>query len=262
MWHGHSGVYLYDGERFHWIFSKLQPAIDDERITFVNPPQLAWANNRLYVSVDWTASGASTVRRTLVYDPSLGEAGAWTTTDIDAGPLYAYRPPNSTPIAVGGCVANTGSVIHMDADDTRVTDRYLDTNDPAEAHIDSHFTTTWVTTKNPIVKKRWGKARMVTLAKSSIQLGVSIYRDFDKAQPYKTFDVVVAGRDSTSVWNTAEWNYGEWAADAEAVITDIKRLPTIGTAQAVSMRIDGPRETNHTWEVNALAFTYLPRRLR
>jgi len=258
MWHGHSGVYLYDGERFHWVFSKLQPAIDDGRISFTNPPQLAWANNRLYVSVDWTASGA-TVRRTLVYDPSLGEAGAWTMTNIDAAPLYAYRPPNSTPIAVGGCVTNTGSVIHIDAEDTRVTDRYLGST---EVHIDSHFTTPWITTKNPIVKKRWGKARMVTLAKSSIQLDVSIYRDFDKAQPYKTFEVAVAGRDSSSVWNTAEWDNADWGTAAEAVITDIKRLPTIGTAQAVSMRIDGPRETNHTWEVNALAFTYLPRRLR
>ena len=266
-WHGHQGVYLYDGERFHWVFNKLQPAIDDGRITFTNPPQLAWANNRLYVSVDWTASGAATVRRTLTYDPSLGESGAWTTTDIDAGPLYAYRPPNSTPIAVGGCVTNTGSVIHMDADDTRTTDRYLAST---EVHIDSHFTTPWVTTKNPIVKKRWGKARMVTLAKSAITLGVSVYRDFDKAQAYKAFDVVVAGRDSTSVWNTAEWDDNEagsaelalWAADAEAVVTDVKRLPTIGTAQAVSMRIDGPKLTNHTWEVNALAFTYVPRRLR
>jgi hypothetical protein len=194
-----------------------------------------------------------------VYDPSLGESGAWTTTDIDAGPLYAYRPPNSTPIAVGGCVTNTGSVVHLDADDTRVTDRYLAST---EVHIDSHFTTPWVTTKNPIVKKRWGKARMVTLAKSAITLGVSVYRDFDKAQAYKTFDVVVAGRDSTAAWGTAEWNNDDWAADAEATVTDIKRLPTIGTAQAVSMRIDGPKLTNHTWEVNALAFTYVPRRLR
>jgi hypothetical protein len=111
---------------------------------------------------------------------------------------------------------------------------------------------------------------MVTLAKSAITLGVSVYRDFDKAQAYKTFDVVVAGRDSTSVWGTAEWDDNEagsaelalWAADAEAVVTDVKRLPTIGTAQAVSMRIDGPKLTNHTWEVNALAFTYVPRRLR
>lgn len=257
-WHGHEGVYLYDGERFHWVFSKLQPAIDDGRITFTNPPQLAWANNRLYVSVDWTASGAATVRRTLVYDPSLGGGGAWTTSDIDAGPLYAYRPPNSTPIVVAGCVTNTGSVIHIDAEDTRVTDRYVST----ETHIDSHFTTSWVTAKNPIVKKRWGKARMVTLAKSSITLGVQVYRDFDKAQAYKTFDVEIAGRDSTSVWDIAQWNDGNWAADAEVTISDVKRLPTIGTAQAVSMRIDGPKLTDNTWEVNALAFTYVPRRLR
>jgi hypothetical protein len=266
MWYGESGVYLYDGERFHWVFDKLQPAIDDGRISFANPPQLAWANNRLYVSVDWTAEAASLVRRTFIYDPSLGEGGAWTATNVDAGPLYAYRPPNTTPIAVAGCVANTGSVIHMDAEDSRVTDRYVAT----EAHIDSHFVTPWVTSKNPIVKKRWGKARLITLASASITLGIQVFRNFDKAEAYKTFDVEIAGRDSTSVWDTAEWDDSAvgsstlaiWAAADAATIADIKRLPTIGTAQSVSMRIDGPKTTNHTWELNAVAFTYIPRRLR
>ena len=262
-WHAEEGVYLYDGERFNWVFEKLKPAIDDGRITFSNPPQLAWGNNLLYVSVDWTESG-STTRRLLIFDPSIG--GAWTMHDVDAGPLYAYTPPNSTDYVVSGCVANTGRVVHIDADATRVTDRY----GSSEAHIDSHFTTPWITAKNPIVKKRWGKPRMITLAKSSITLNVSIFRDFDKAEAYKSFPVVIDGRDSTSVWNTAKWDdddpsssyYAAWAAAESGTITDVKRLPTIGTAQAVCMKIDGPKSENRTWEVNALAFTYTPRRLR
>jgi hypothetical protein len=245
----------------------MQPAIDDGRIGFTNPPQLTWGNNKLYVSVDWVLAGATTVRRTLIFDPSLGDEGAWTLTDIDAGPLYTLRPPNGDPVVMGGCVANTGSVIHVDDEDDRVTDNYLAST---EVHINSHFRTPWVEGKNAIVKKRWGKPRMITLAKSSLTLGVQIYKDYDTAQASKRFDVEIAGRTSSSVWGTAVWDDSAvgsatiaiWGADAEATVADVKRLPTLGTAKAISMRIDGPTVTNNSWEVNALAFTYTPRKLR
>jgi hypothetical protein len=267
FWNAHDGLYVYDGERFRWLFSRMQPAIDDGRIGFTNPPQLTWGNNKLYVSVDWVLAGATTVRRTLIFDPSLGAEGAWTLTDIDAGPLYTLQPPNGDPVVMGGCVANTGSVIHVDDEDDRVTDNYLAST---EVHIDSHFRTPWVEGKNAIVKKRWGKPRMITLAKSSITLGVQVYKDYDTAEARKTFVVEVAGRTSSSVWNTAVWDDSAvgsstiaiWGTDAEAIVADVKRLPTLGTAKAISMRIDGPTVTNNSWEVNALAFTYTPRRLR
>jgi hypothetical protein len=99
---------------------------------------------------------------------------------------------------------------------------------------------------------------------------VQIYKDYDTAEARKTFVVEVAGRTSSSLWNTAVWDDSAvgsstiaiWGTDAEAIVADVKRLPTLGTAKAISMRIDGPTVTNNSWEVNALAFTYTPRRLR
>ena len=287
FWNSHDGIYLYDGERFTWLFSRLQPAIDDGRIGFTNPPQLTWGNNKLYVSVDWVLGGSTTVRRTLVYDPSLGQQGAWTLSDISAGPLHTLRPPNGDPVVVAGAVAQssatagapvviTGSVVHVDDEDDRVVDTYeYDSGADVDLHIASHFRTPWVEGKNAIVKKRWGKPRMITLARSSITLGVQVYKDYDTAQASKRFDVEIAGRTSSAVWGVndadLDWVFetgeigasvGYWAADAESMVADIKRLPTLGTAKAVSMRIDGPTVTNNSWEVNALAFTYTPRRMR
>ena len=43
--------------------------------------------------------------------------------------------------------------------------------------------------------------------------------------------------------------------------TDVVRLPTLGTALSISLKVNGPSTNNH-WEVNAMAFTYNPRRLR
>ena len=263
FWHDRSGVHVLGQNGTAYVFDKLRPAIDDGRITFTIPPELAWANEKLYVSVDWTESG-STTRRVFVYDPSLGETGAWVMSDIDAAPLYAYQPPNTEHLLVGGCVTNTGHVIHIDDDDSRVFDKYA----ASEANIASHFTTPWMATKNPIVVKRWGKPQLVTLAKATMQMTVEIYKDYDFADYAKTFQVDISGRSSTSLWGTATWDDGDgagngiWGSENESRITDIKRLPTLGTARAISMKIIGPTATNSEWQVNAIGFTYTPRRMR
>ena len=269
-WSAQSGVHLYNGERFTWVFDKIQPAIEEGKITFVNPPQLAWHDNKVYVSVDWTEELVTT-RRVFIYDPSLGKQGAWVVTDIDAGPLLTFRPPNSTESLFAGCVTNTGSVIDLHAGHDRISDRYLGST---ESHIESHFTTSWVSGKNPVVKKRWGKPRMVTLAEASLTLKIKVYKDYDNATASKEFDLVVAGREGAALWGTATWDWdgsnasagttdGDmvWESEASSTVTDVKRMPTLGTARAVSMRIEGPA-VNASWSMNALAFTYVPRRLR
>ena len=255
-WNDRTGVHVCKGNQTAYIFDSLRPAIDDGRITFSNPPQLAWSKNKLYVSVDWQDEG-STVRRTFIYDPSLGRNGAWMATDIDAGPLFAHRPPNSETILMGGCVANTGRVIHIDDDAERVFDQYA----TSEANIQSYFVTPWVSTKNPIVSKRWGKPQMVTLAKSSLQLTTEIYKDYDFAEASKSFLVEIVGRTSAAAWNSAVWNTDSWGSAADARVTDVKRLPTLGTGRAICMKIIGP-STNAEWQVNAIGFTYVPRRMR
>ena len=99
FWYDRQGVWVYNGERFVWVFEKLQPAIDDGRLQFTNPPQLAWFKNRLYVSVDWSeTSELTTSRRVLIYDPTLGSSGAWTMTDIDANSMLTFAPPNDQQI--------------------------------------------------------------------------------------------------------------------------------------------------------------------
>ena len=265
FWSSTNGIYLFDGQNFVWLFAKLQPAIDDGRITFTNPPQLAWGHNKLFVSVDWTEDGTTT-RRTLLYDPTVGEGGAWVTTDIDAAPLYAYRPPNATPSVYGGCVANTGVLVNMEVDQNRNSDRYASS---AETHITSYFVTRWVAGRDPIVKKRWGRPRVVLSSESTITLPVQIYKDYDKSEQTNSFSLSVEGKVSTSLWNTAKWDdadtdssyYAAWDAIAADLTASVLNLPTLGTGRSISMKVNGP-STNHHWEVNALAFTYTPRRLR
>jgi hypothetical protein len=264
FWYADQGAYLYNREGFVWIFDKMSPAVDDGRISFTTNPQLGWGNNKLYVSVDWTESG-STTRRTLIYDPTIA-GGAWITTDIDAAAMYSYRPPNDSSTVYGACVANTGVLIDVEDEQNRSTDRY---GSSAETHISSYFVTRWVSGKNPIVKKRWGRPRMVTSAEATISLPVSVFKDYDKSAATGSFNVSISGKTSTSLWGTAKWDDGDdtspywaaWDAISRDLTAVVLNLPTLGTAKSISVKVSGPTSNNH-WEMNALAFAYTPRRLR
>jgi len=264
FWYADQGVYMYNREGFVWVFDKISPAVDDGRISFTTNPQLGWGNNKLYVSVDWTDAGVTT-RRTLIYDPTI-PGGAWITTDIDAAAMYSYRPPNDSSTVYGACVANTGVLVDVEDEQNRSTDRYASS---AETHISSYFVTRWVSGKNPILKKRWGRPRLVTSAESTIVLPVLVYKDYDKSAATGSFNVSIAGKTSTSLWDTAKWDDGDdtspywaaWDAISRDLTAVVLNMPTLGTAKAVSVKVSGPTSNNH-WEMNALAFVYTPRRLR
>lgn len=269
FWYGSEGVYVYNGNTFTWLFSKIRPAIDNENIKFDRNPQLAFGNNKLYVSVDYQDAGSSS-RRTLIYDPTLGAEGAWTMTDINAASLFSFRPPNKSFTVFAGCVEKTGvvpkgCVVDVEDEQKRDADRYTSN---VLTHITSYFVTRWVTGNDPIVKKRWGRPRAVVSAEEDLTLNVDVFKDYDKSTASVEFPILVSGKTSASRWGTAEWNetagatIAKWDAIGRDVTAEVKNLPTLGTGRSVSMRIDGPTSVNLHWEINALAFTYTPRRLR
>lgn len=281
FWYDRQGVWLYDGQQFVWVFEKLQPAIDDGRLQFTNPPQLAWFKNRLYVSVDWSDNSSSNIsRRVLIFDPTLGMGGAWTMTDIDANVMLTYAPANAQQELMAGCSDSThqGRIINLEQD--RESDFY----GTAATHINSSYTTSWLVGKNPVVRKRWGKPRVVTSSDSSVALTANLFTDYDNSASKKSMPFgVQTGGLAASTWCSGQTGtppnvtpiggtglWGEnaasatsfWGGEPNTSITQIERLPTLGTAKAIQMKIDGPSNNDEAWEVNAMAFTYRHRSLR
>lgn len=262
FWFANEGVYRYTPSGVNYVFEKIAPAITDGRIDLDTPPHLGYADRRVYCSVAWGDGGS----RVFVYDESLGKGGSWVAHNIPVGVLHTYKPSSTHPDLVG---AYDGRVLRLEQD------RNTDLLDGAtETHIDSFYVTSWLTAKTPMVKKRWGRARTVLLADASITLPVRVYRDYDFADVYRSFDVEIVGRSSTSLWDTATWDWdgsdnsagetdgdGRWAAVEETTATDFGKHPTLGTAMAVSVRVEGP-STNNMWELNALGFSYRPRSTR
>ena len=110
---------------------------------------------------------------------------------------------------------------------------------------------------------------MVTSAESTVVLPVSVYKDYDKSAATGSFNIEIAGKTSTSLWDTAKWDDGDdtspywaaWDAISRDLTAVVLNMPTLGTAKSVSVKVSGPSTNNH-WEMNALAFVYTPRRLR
>ena len=272
FWHDRAGVYLYNGQQFINVFEKLRPAIDNGRISFTTAPQLAWYENRLYVSVDmlqyYKSGSQATKRHVFVYDPSIE---SWSLTDIDAATLHVHTPPGGEPLLLGACDStsspdHTGRVIKMEQ--SNPTDAY---DGSTATHVDSHFTTPWLYGKNPVTKKRWGRPQVVMDAAATLTMQVEVYTDFDKASSRKIVDIGIQGRESASVWDTARWGnadgsthtapVGVWGAESANKITDVVRVQSLGSAKSVALKINGPSQSN-SWEVNGIMFTYKPRRLR
>jgi len=110
---------------------------------------------------------------------------------------------------------------------------------------------------------------MVTSAEATIELPVSIFKDYDKSAATGSFEVSITGKTSESKWGTAKWDdadssspyYATWDAISRDLTSAVKNLPTLGTAKSISVKVSGPTTNDH-WEMNALAFAYTPRRLR
>ncbi len=269
FWYDRQGIWNYNGSQFVWMFSKLQPAIDDGRIKFNKPPQLAWFKNRLYVSVDWDDSKGvnAPVRRVLIFDPTIGEQGAWTMTDIDANTLLTFAPPNDAQTLLAACdsYANTGRVVLLEQD--LQADFYGTTSQ----HIDSSYTTSWLVRRNPVVRKRWGKPRFIVSSDNTVALNAKLYVDYDTSTFKKEMPFgVQTGGVTNATWasgpgptgGTGVWGTSLWSAEPNTDVTNIERLPTVGTAKAIQIRVEGPTNVDEAWEVNGMAFTYLHRRLR
>lgn len=287
FWYAQDGLYLLSRDSLNYIFTRLQPAIALTALTLTSAPSLMWHEERLWVSVDYQSgdgvggSQQTHRRNVFVWDPTLGEQGAWTRYDINARVLFGYKPPAGTHLALGatsdwsGAAAFTRvSKFAQDAD----TDDYTGTG---TSEIYSHYQTRWMSGNRPTFPKRWGKTRTVLLSDNSVTVDVSVYRDYNLASDPTTFSNSILGKGSTSLWEDtitdteATW----WQDDTTIAPTpatgnavwgspfpqyEFFRWPTAGTAKAISLRfsVSPLLGARGKWGITSVVGMYRTRRLR
>jgi hypothetical protein len=237
-----------------------------------------WFDERLWVSVDYqsddnvSGSNQNNRRNVFVWDPSLTETGAWMRHDINARSLLAYRPTGDTHLGIAAT-----SVITDVAEFNRISklDQNADVDDYGAGSADeivSYYQTGWFIGNRPTFPKRWGKTRTVLLADNNLRIYMYIYKDYDLSgwvSPAYYKDIT--GMDSPATWDTdpsgsgdGVWDTSEWQAAGTSDRYLFARWPTVGTAQAISLRfkVSPSVSLRGKWGVTSIIGMYRTRRLR
>ena len=282
FWYGEDGVYLLSYDEAVWVFERIKPSmtydVGQPALTLGTAPSLMWFDERLWVSVDYQSddniSGSSQTgrRNTFVWDPSLGPTGSWTRHDINARSLLAYRPTGDTHLGVAA-TSNITTVASFDriskVDQNADTDTYVD---GSVDEINSYYHTGWFIGNRPTFPKRWGKTRTVLLADNNVDIVMYIYKDYDSSTAEIGYSKSIVGLGTLSLWDTAKWDdsdttsdyYAAWQAEGTSDRYLFARWPTIGTAQAISLRfsVSPTAPKRGKWGVTSVVAMYRTRRLR
>jgi hypothetical protein len=242
-----------------------QPAL-----TLTNAPSLMWFQDKLWVSVDYqsddnlSGSMQDSRRNTLMWDPSLGDTGAWVRTDINARQLLAYRPSGATHHGLGvtSDISSTASFTRVSRINVETED--VDTYASTANEIESYYQTGWFIGNRPTFIKRWGKTRTVVLADNNTTINMYIYKDYDLSGWVAAYSKSIVGLGSPAVWDAGVWDDSEWAAEGTQDRYLFARWPTVGTAQAISLRfsVTPSPSARGKWGITSVIGMYRTRRLR
>ncbi len=275
FWYAEEGVYLISYDDVAWVFERIKLAmtydVGQPALSLDTPPSLMWFDERLWVSVDYqsddniSGSSQNNRRNVFVWDPSLGPTGSWTRHDINARSLLAYRPSGDTHLGIG-VTSNITTVASFD----RISklDQNYDYDDyvGAVSEINSFYHTGWFVGNRPTFPKRWGKTRTVVLSDNNCVIVMYVYKDYDPSTALIGYSKTLEGLDSPALWDaeTSEWDDAEWQPEGTSDKYAFGRWPTIGTAQAISLRfqVSPAPATRGKWGITSVIGMYRTRRLR
>ncbi len=275
FWYAEEGVYLISYDDVAWVFERIKPAmtydVGQPALSLDTPPSLMWFDERLWVSVDYqsddniSGSSQNNRRNVFVWDPSLGPTGSWTRHDVNARSLLAYRPSGDTHLGIG-VTSNITTVASFD----RISklDQNYDYDDYVGAvnEINSFYHTGWFVGNRPTFPKRWGKTRTVVLSDNNCVIVMYVYKDYDPSTALIGYSKTLEGLDSPALWDaeTSEWDDAEWQPEGTSDKYAFGRWPTIGTAQAISLRfqVSPAPATRGKWGITSVIGMYRTRRLR
>ncbi|NDA28722.1 MAG: hypothetical protein EBZ25_07815 [Flavobacteriia bacterium] len=272
------GLMMYDGQRFLDLFVQIRPAIQDGRIHESSQDSIAvsWVNRKVWVAVPW--AGSAKAAYSFVYDPSLGQRGAWT----------KYQTSDSHGLGIGtDFVTSTGTthrlmchphhpcVLRVDLPTV-----YQDQIQGA-ADFSSYYTTRWHDAGSVSSRKMWRRPDFVAKQTAvDTALTMQVYHDWEESVVSRTFQVVLDGSGNSLIWTAyaggldtdtngdgipdsdgdgnAGWNEANWGASATGAV--FAKGSNMGLARSVQLRISS--SGGKPWGINSITYKFNQRKVR
>jgi len=273
------GLFAYDGNGLKDLFEPLRPLIDTAEINknALSTVHVNWVKRKVFLSLpvgvspdffedydDTSGDGVvyddgaykydgytrpPTSTATFVYDPSVGNNGAWTRyRTADGYGMVAcvdYVLPNGV---TNGMYAHPYHPYVIRFEPELATDCI----EASPVAFDSYYTMTWQDLAQPQARKFWRSPEFVVAhVAGGYTLNVDVFHDWSTFSANRSFDVVFADDDAGVPDDISSWvqNFG----------SDTVRGETLGSARAVKLRFGC---SGSKWGVNAVLYRYSFRKVR
>jgi len=252
---------VYNGERVLDLFEPMRPMFE---LGYVNTGALDaifvnYINQRVWVSLPYSQTSSVTYSSmSFVYDPSIGQRGAWVQHSTSDGRGFN-----------GGTtfVNDSGSTYHLGVHATqpRVLDidmfgQTLDNITGTDVTFPSKYRTRWYDAGTYSQKKMFKRPDIV--AKQSNLAGnmnVKVFRDYEEADGTEIRSYLIALPQTTGgmTWGTSLWGTSYWGAGNSG--SELVRGRNMGLARSVQLEFVGPPGV--AWGINSHTLKYSPRRV-
>jgi hypothetical protein len=238
-------VYQFDGSQIVPIGGRISTIAS--KLKYVDPGRaehlVCWAENRLYVSL-YMATGT---RRLFVFDPMVGQQGAWTEYDVQVSTMFWWRKTAGSSVIQFGTVALDG--LYNWSNESQQQDN----NGSSDVPIVGYYRTAWFSASNTALLKRWRRPYVTAATGDPCNLSMKVYYDFDESTVRRTLTMALNGTTGVTLWGGSTWGGGTWSSGEE--IYGFERLQSGGRSRSVAFEF---RVTNHStrWQVDSYTIPF------
>lgn len=262
-----NGMFYYDGANIRDVFESIRPIIATHQLseTAMNTASLSWVNRRAWLSLPVDPSYLATKPTvSYVYDPTIGQGGAWTKyQSADGYGFVGGIDWYDSGERAYGLVCHPTQPYVCDTDNESVPSDLFS----AESYFTTYYVTRWFDGGNFANKKMWKRPTFVCrIPDATTELSISIYRDFNSGTVHDFFVLAMQATGTGLSWNGlgvepdayGGWGQATWSQGEEgSLVLDGKSL---GLAKSIQLKIQGP--TGVAWAMNSILFKFVPRPVR
>lgn len=260
------GLFMYDGQVFKDLFSSIRPLTQFNQVNGIAQDELRVAaiNHKIWVSMPLGVATKATA--SYIYDPSLGQSGAWTkyqTSDLKGvGSGCDFITSNGTTYNLA-CHPSNPYVLKVDQ-----LSVFQDDVGVGAVNFSSYYKTKWQDGSNVSSKKMWRRPDFVVKQTSvNTNITLRVYHDWEESIVARTYVLLLLGSSNALVWTGIAgsepdgnngWNQADWGETAVGSTFAVGK--SMGLARSVQLSLQG--EGGKPWGVNSITYKYNPRKVR
>lgn len=186
FWDNAAGLVQLTSEGVKAIFRPLEKLLPSKESQGDMVPRVGVVERRVWVTFTEpskvSTTGISPQRYTYVFDPSLGQSGAWTKFDLQFESYFSFHYAAQNRVVYLG--ANNNSKFPYHLMELEVDEDYDQTGSGVQS-IPSWFRTAWLSDGTPYDNKRVWCIELIVDAGEAQSFSVAFYRDWDEATRYE-----------------------------------------------------------------------------